>query len=78
MDPQAKIHVPESARKDKQHQHKWRTYDDGSGAFCISIDCRESIDNDEVERRLNVVEAMRYVKSGIYIGNQLRELAEGV
>ena len=75
MDPQAKIHVPESARKDKVHRHIWK-YDSPSYDYeRILCDCGKVLEWDEMIRRLNVLEDMLTWPDGIYTGTQIRDFA---
>lgn len=58
MEPQAEIHVPESARKDKEHRHVWK-YDSPSYDYeRVMCDCGEILGWDEIIRRLNATECL--------------------
>ena len=86
MEPQAKVHVPESAKKDKAHKHEWHWLEEPDyvntfehKVHCGDIsehgECEAVLTWDEVKRRLNALEGMKTWQDGIYTGTQIRDFA---
>ena len=83
VEPKQEIWVPESARKDKKHQHDWKIesmFMDGSGFVidCATCPLQRSITKIEIERCLSALDAMKQLEDGIYLGSQFRDYLIGI